>query len=229
MFPLFHGILSHVPEAGPPPSGWWDDNGNISGALAAWQAKGAASYAASLLDLTGNGHTLVERNGTVPWSAEAGWEFVAADLKSLDTMIVPSDGYSVLVQFANAQESFAGTLLGIVAPVVGNHYFLIPILDSNHTYGIGTDPGNNNRPGNLSAGNMGMAGYDCFKDGAADGSVATGTFSWSLTMTIGAGKRRDAEVLVGFWVTADIIAVAIYDTVLSAGDMATIAANMAAL
>lgn len=49
-------------------SSWW------SGAYAAWQAKGAASYAASLVDLTGNGKNLTE--GSAPtWDAGTGWTF----------------------------------------------------------------------------------------------------------------------------------------------------------
>lgn len=227
MFPILHGVLSQRTEQ-EPATGWWDDNGNISGALAAWQAKGAASYAASLLDLTGNGHTLVQRQGVVPWSSGRGWEF--DNSQSLDTMIVPDDGYSVLVQFSNVAlgPSNNDVLIGLMDVFGGNDYCIHPFVSTNHVYRK-ADGIRVTRPGNITEGNMGMSGYDCYLDGAPDGAFAPSAYSYQHTMTVGGGKRRQSDQLIGFFITADIIAVAIYDTVLSADDMATIAGNMAAL
>jgi len=56
---------------------WWEAAGTGL-ALAVFQAKGAASYAASLLDLTGNGYELEENAGglsTPSWAAATGWTF----------------------------------------------------------------------------------------------------------------------------------------------------------
>ena len=53
------GAIS-VLHAGRLGGGWWDDDGAIGCCVGAWQPKGAASYAASLLDLSGNGNDVIE-------------------------------------------------------------------------------------------------------------------------------------------------------------------------
>lgn len=64
--PLSYGVYSQVTAVN------WYEAGGVSGLVAAYQAKDAASKAASLLDLSVNGYNLAE-TGTVTWSALTGW------------------------------------------------------------------------------------------------------------------------------------------------------------
>ena len=69
------GLKAFLPVVGKPAgeSGWWL-SGDVPAAncVAAWQAKGTASKAASLVDLTGGGYDLSEE-GTVTFNAASGW------------------------------------------------------------------------------------------------------------------------------------------------------------
>ena len=69
--------------------GWWDLNGTITSCVGAWQAKGAASYAASKVNLTGNAtYDLAEiGGGAVNWDAAVGWSGFATLSRCLDTTV----------------------------------------------------------------------------------------------------------------------------------------------
>lgn len=55
--------------------GWWDLNGTITSCVAAYQPKGAASYAASLVNLTGNSTYDATEVVAPTWASASGWEF----------------------------------------------------------------------------------------------------------------------------------------------------------
>lgn len=56
---------------------WWLAGGiDPADCVAAYRAKGAASYAASLIDLSGNGNNAIEVDGSSPgWDSSDGWSF----------------------------------------------------------------------------------------------------------------------------------------------------------
>ena len=70
--------------------------------VAAWQAKGAASYDSSLIDLTGNGHVLSPSDYAPPWDAVNGWCTgrwrAGYTYYGLITDIVPQVGYSIAIR-----------------------------------------------------------------------------------------------------------------------------------
>jgi len=54
--------------------GWWLSGGiAAANCVAAYQAKGAASYAVSLTDLSGNSHTITEGETAPNWDTSKGW------------------------------------------------------------------------------------------------------------------------------------------------------------
>ncbi len=57
---------------------WWDPDNESLSVWGAWKAIGAESYAASLVDLSGNGNNLTEGN-PVTWSTDNGWKFYYTD------------------------------------------------------------------------------------------------------------------------------------------------------
>ena len=82
---------------------WWTLDGAITSCVAAWQAKGVASYAASLDNLTGDAtYDLVEKNGEVSWSTDDGW--IGGSGKYFDTGLYacPSgESWSYIIKASN--------------------------------------------------------------------------------------------------------------------------------
>lgn len=63
---------------------WWDLDGGLTGCLAAYQAKGAESEAASYVNLVNSGtHALSQPAAYPSWSAENGWDYSATGLRYL--------------------------------------------------------------------------------------------------------------------------------------------------
>lgn len=78
-------------------SGWWDNDGAISGCLAAWQPIGAASLAASYVNLANPG-TNDASPGTAPtFGAATGWTFNGST-QYLNTGLTPGAGSSCIAR-----------------------------------------------------------------------------------------------------------------------------------
>lgn len=91
---------------------WWMAAGVTP--ITAWQAKGAASYADSLVNLAQPGtHNLA---GEVhAWSAETGWAFVLG--KRLDTGVVPTAGtWTYIVRLTAIKQGDLATPFGCSKP-----------------------------------------------------------------------------------------------------------------
>jgi len=65
---------------------WWDLNGTITSCVAAYQPKGAASYAASLVDLSGNSNDLTKNTDDPSWDSATGWSFTSKS----DNLVTPT-------------------------------------------------------------------------------------------------------------------------------------------
>lgn len=205
---------------------WWDPNGVGLSCIAAYLAKGVANYAASLLDLTGNGNNLVEGNGAVPWAAGTGWAVVEAAAQYFNTGLVPANdqSWSMFVQFAGLVNFglIAGQSSG-----VNRYFFLRPDRGAGSlVYANGT---NLIVAPNLLAGNTGVAGNQGYRNGAIDGG-AIGAGAGVSVQNIFIGCYNNGGIPANF-ITANIYAVAIYDGGAAAvqAEAAAIAAAMAAL
>jgi hypothetical protein len=203
--------------------GWWDDFGAIGCCVGAWAGRGAANYAASLLDLSGNGNNLTEIGGGPPaWNAVQGWfNFVALN-RCLDTGIIPASGWSLLIQYANAP---VNNSFNIGQKDHGNTWFAI---SPNRAAGVVYCSGGivTVAPG-LATGNLGIAGQQGYRNGAADGAP---TPAWAGPTTqsvyIGAFNNNGAAAS---WSAADIWAASLYNCILTAPQMLAVATGMAAL
>lgn len=202
---------------------WW------SGAIAAYQPIGADSYAASLLDLSGNGNNLYVPSGaTTPgWSAGEGWIKAAYGNVGLDTGIFPSTLYSIIIRFSDyvPHPTFIVPLLGLSD---GSYsYRIYPYRnasDNNHTFqnrnGVTNSPG-------ITAGVLAMTN----SNGYYNGSQITGITPPPLT------NFTNSVALFGQNVSGvfnggnpvNIQAVGIWSTTLDAATVATKSAQMAAL
>lgn len=191
--------------ATPPASNWWEAGGAPT-PLVVYQPKGAASLAASYVNLVNPG-TYDAAPGAAPgWSSGTGWVFSGAEY--LLTTLVPtfSGGQSVwamLVRFSGANTD-GGTLSGEFTP--GARFDLVarqPYQDK-HSYGNGdvvlVEP-------RLDSGVMAIAGTQGYLNGVADGAAIAAGYTTTATQ-IGIGARGDGT---DFYV-GDILAVAIWDT-----------------
>ena len=88
---------------------WWDLNGTITSCLSAFQPKGAASYAASLLDLSGNGYDAVEGVSRDPskWDSTNGWQCYSHEGNTtFRTSHKGAAGMTGIARFSNANGSY---------------------------------------------------------------------------------------------------------------------------
>ena len=206
----------HAPAAAP--SGWYSD------ALGGWEAKAAANYATSLLDLSGNGNDLTEGNGAITWTADDGWKFVAADAKHLYALGVPfpTGDYTMIIQYAAVGNS--GILCGI------NHSanFVMNIEPNKfgnrvrYNFGSTTDV-----VPQFIAGNLAIAGTDVYRDGTDEGNITKHT--GSSTGPVGIGANTRGGVSADSFVTANIYAFGMWGSILDATAVAAKATAMAAI
>lgn len=204
-------------------AGWWDPLQQGLCAWCAYDAKNASSLANSYLDLTGNGNNCGP--GVAPgWAAGVGWSFDGATQYLLTGFGPQNDqSQSVLCQYAN----FASA--GVNNYVVGSGDTTRAFLLHGNRAGAACLYGNGQSAivaPPLLAGNLGVAGNQGYRNGVADGG-ALGV--WTLAplgdTAIGCSWRG----FPNYFAQVDVIAVAIYDCVLTAPQMLAIATAMAAL
>lgn len=204
---------------------WWDPDGEGLCVWAAYQPKGALSFAASLIDLSGNGNDAGDPGGaaTPGWNTVNGWTFDGlADY--LTTTFVPQNdqSQSVLVQYTNVTN--AGDVCGCRTTVPAQ-FRIIP--DSTGTVRYQNGAASVAVAPQLAAGNLGIAGNQGYRNGAADGG-ALAAWGGASTFALYIGARNRAGAADAFC-AAYVTAIAIYDCVLTAGQMLNVATAMAAL
>lgn len=198
--------------------GWWDDFGNVPPGccVAAYQAKGAASLAASYIDLSGSGNNCGP--GVAPaWNAGVGWTFNGIN-QYLVTPIIPGPPYtySAIIQFANAG---GGAIFGTFGGANSRFY----IAPSGVSYRWG-----NNIPTvapALAAGNLAETPLAGYRNGAPEAAWAGWPGGPAPASFIGC---LNSVGIPGSYCPCDIIAHAIYSCNIDAW-VAAIAAWMAAI
>jgi hypothetical protein len=201
---------------------WWEVSGQT--VVAAYQPIGAASLAASYVNLANPG-TYDAAPGTAPtFDAATGWTFAAASSQYLTTGITPASGWSILIRFSDSSGNgrcAAGSWDG----TNNTRFIIIPRRSAadNHQYGGGGDLFAGVR---LASGVMGVANQACYLDGSGDGTTDA---AWSGTgVAIFIGALNNNGTLVQYF-EGKIQAAAIYSTTLSAGDMSALTTRVQAL
>jgi hypothetical protein len=205
---------------------WWLSGGiAAANCIAAYQPKGAADLATSYINLANPG-TYNAAPGVAPtWAAGTGWAFNGTT-QYLTNGVVPSPAGSVLLRFANAAATteFAFGLLESEDAPFGRYY-----LSPNWTTIAGVRYGNGTGltvgPA-LTSGVIGMAGHTAYRNGASDGITADDGRAITKTVFIGAGNNYDTFVR---YCPIDILALAIYDTTITAPQVAAVTTAMQAL
>lgn len=192
---------------------WWSVDGKTC--MAAYRAKGAASLAASYVNLVNSG-TYDAAPGVAPtFDSATGWAFNGAEF--LETGITLQTNYTVLVRFSDAADSESSCIMG--GRTGAYDYGLFPSVSSvvhrfvsRITY-VQAVPA-------VASGIMGTAAAGCYLNGANEGTLD------------GMGPaliRIGAFLAYSGLFTGKIQAIVVYSDTLTAGEVATVSAAMAAL
>lgn len=205
--------------------GLWYLAGGAPTPVAAYQAKGAASLAASYVNLANPGTNNAAPGVAPTWSAATGWTFNGTT-QYLTTGVVPNATTTIVVRFANVSNTGflvnaenASSGMG-VAPRRGSGTIV------RYFWGTVGAPSVRDTSPVLAAGVLALAGPNCYRDGAADGAI---TNTWTtIARDFYIGARNNSGTADAF-AAGDILAVAIYSAILTAGQVAAVRAAAAAL
>lgn len=209
------------------PEGWWTDYADDL--VGAWDALVADSYSASKTDLSGNGHTLWERNGAVTWDSTNGWQFTASEAKAFSTLVTPSSSATtMMVQFTNVSTALA-CIMGAFAALDGSADFAILPYGNGGTQ-VRYRHGSNDRyvSPQLASGVLAISQWQAYRNGSADGSPITSSSpTYLYPMALGAGVRRHSETY-DWYITGNIQRAAIWDAAKDSSMIAAIYADWTA-
>jgi len=79
--------------------GWWDLNGTITSCVAAYQPKGAASYADSLINLASPGTNNAVEGVAPQWDSTNGWKGTGSSY--LYVPVTPLSSWTIAITFTN--------------------------------------------------------------------------------------------------------------------------------
>lgn len=210
-------------EAGGELSGWWNNNGAFSGCIAAYQPKGAASYAASKVNLTGDAtYNAVDPAGAVGWNTTDGW--IGGSSKYISTGYVISDiSHSVFIRFTDAPSAATG-IVGTYNAANASSLYIRPNSSFTTFYYYAS---NSFTTLLTTAGTLGLAGKDCYKNGSDIGDLSqTGTSAGPHPLFIFAINLNGSP---GQYFTGKIQAFALYSVTLTTSQAADLHTAMAAL
>lgn len=197
----------------------WYLAGGVSAAncVCAYQPKGAASLAASYTNLANPG-TYTAVPGVAPnFNTATGWTFTGT--QNVDAGYIPQSADTIIVRFANAVKLYIGmyqnaSLNLAMSPLRGDGDNLRIYF---HNTFRSFSPGYANCV-------MAMAGVNLYLNGAAESQ--SGVMSATNTVAFGFGRMNGSSIV---YYQGDIVAAAIYNTTLSAAQVAAISTAMAAL
>jgi hypothetical protein len=207
---------------------WWNPDGATPAATCgAWQAKGAASLAASYLNLAALGNANIDPavvGGVAPtWATGTGWAFNGLTQYLKSGFIPQNDqSQSVLVQFSGVTNTGC---LCLSQTTVGpaTHYFGLRPNSPSVRYYNGSFF---TQAPSLLTGNSGIAGNAGYRNGLPDAVMGGDVTVPIRDVWIGCANQNGSA---GLFIAANIQAIAVYDVTLTAPQVLARATAMAAL
>jgi hypothetical protein len=208
---------------------WWDLNGTITSCVAAYQPKGAASYAASKTNLANPGTYDATDGAAYPtWDGTSGWIFNGTTQHLRTGINVGTNQtWSAIIRFSNVSGGGGRWLFGTLSSDNSAMFGIQPIDDQatpnvaylNGSY-IRVNP-------SLDSGVLAIAGNRGYRNGTAEGSnISTNTKTLLGNLPIGA-CITSAGLLQ--YRSGYIQAFAIYNSALTSTNIADLSTAMAAL
>ena len=206
--------------------GWWLLGGvNASNCVAAYRMKGAGSQQASKINLANPGtyNAVSGSYDPVTYNESRGWIVAPNNYTPASTGIGPAvASWSLICQFANGANTSGRCLGGCGLSTCG--FLLYRRHYAAPNYATWINGGSLTHTSSLVAGNMAMAGSTAYLNGTAVGTIPSPSpVPYSGNNYIGVDYADG-----GFNAGSDLIAWAIYNTTLTAVQVAAICEAMAA-
>ena len=223
-----------------PPRSWWLAGGiAAANCVAAYQPKGAASYAASKVNLANPGtYDLVKITNDPDFDAATGWTFDASSVKALDSESKITLTYdSTIIACFTTPNSWAKELPIVVA--VGPVYPFGFQIQSRNAYNVNKCYSSMKNVSAISSSALStntkyvvccLGNYEGkvtqFIDGSKNGQAAGTDSSFSVTNKIRVGQ---GETLAGYGFNGVVACCAIYNATLTSTQVGLLTTAMAAL
>jgi hypothetical protein len=209
-------------------SGWWLSGGiSAANCLAAYQPKGAASLAASYVNLANSGTYDLTTANAPTWAEATGWTFngTSAHLLTGITSTLTAGTGSILCRFADADTNNAVILGARNSAGTDTRYYLIPwYAVDDAAYGLATLQARGSR---VTTGTMAIAGLTPYLDGSPNGANLSGTpFAMGAGLAIGALNTAGS---LSNYCAAKVYAVAVYAVTITADQVAAVTTAAGAL
>jgi hypothetical protein len=204
---------------------WWLEGGvAAANAIVVYQPKGAASLAASYTNLANPG-TYNAAPGKAPaFDTATGWGFTAASsqyLISSGFAIANDQTASVLVRVSDVAATGRRVAIGF-----NNEFWISPSWDATYKFYVSRGGSQKLYTPIATSGVLGTAGLANYLNGASLGNHSAQSASGNITsFAIGANSATSPAN----YLTGNVLAFALYNTTLSAPQVAAISAAMAAL
>ena len=213
---------------------WWQ---SVAGKtpIVVYQAKGAASYAASKVNLA-NAGTNDAIEGTAPtWNSTDGWIFDGSTQYLLTENFTNSNNLTIITRFSGIDEGTyyynGSTVLGTLWQMPHREIFIAFDISDGTGYGGAISIGSKFiYPSNLPiSGILGVNKNGLYENGEFLGALSQvpETFSHTFQLSVGAAIYANYSIN-NFWY-GKVQCICIYSETLSSTEMATISAAMAAI
>jgi hypothetical protein len=162
---------------------WWLAGGiPRSACIAAYQARGASSLAASYTNLASPGRYTLAEVATPTWDTIDGWVGDNSD-NQLNTGIIQNISATMIVKFSGHARGTRNDMAGVLTYESGDKYYIIGNWSNGFRFYKGG--GNYYLGAGIAAGVACISGYRCFMNGVYLGSIAAGgALSTSATMRL---------------------------------------------
>ena len=213
-----------------PAADWWEVAGQTC--VVAYQPKGAADYAASLVNLANPGTYNATAGSAPSWASGTGWTFNGSSHYLICSWVPANNNITSLIYYnytgtGDDQTLFgfykSGAPTGAIQLAIRNHSPIGMISYNGAVYPTGTTV---NSPV-LTSGVYGFANKQPYRNGSPESTtINAASSSGFLTPYIGAA---DVDSSPAGYLPGSIYAIVFYSTVLSGAEVATVSAAMAAL
>lgn len=220
-----HAVIGRKKQGVP----WWLA-GDAPAPLAAYQAIGAESQAASYINLANPGVYTITPTVAPSWNSTDGWVFSGSQYMNTNCIISPFTTKSVLCRFAYAAPLSDGAVVGVRHSTATTA--MLGVIPNSSFYGgsksawLGRSP-TYYAPA-MTEGVLGLSGRNGFVNGLSVGKTSN-SYTGANTRPTYIGCIMATDPLPNTYFIGNIQAVALYDYELTADQVAAVSAAMAAL